>query len=44
MHSEVWLGNRKETTGNTRHRWEDNIKTDHLREVGWNSTNWIHLA
>jgi hypothetical protein len=28
---------RKETTGKTRHRWEDNIKIYHLREVGWNS-------
>jgi hypothetical protein len=27
----------------TRHRWEDNIKTD-LRETGWESVNWIHLA
>jgi hypothetical protein len=29
--------------GRPRHRWEDNIKMD-LREVGWESTDWIDLA
>jgi hypothetical protein len=24
-------------------KWENNIKTD-LREVGWDSMDWIHLA
>jgi hypothetical protein len=27
----------------TRHRREDNIKTD-LQEVGWGDIDWIHLA
>jgi hypothetical protein len=27
----------------TRRRWEDGIKMD-LREVGWGSVEWIHLA
>jgi hypothetical protein len=26
-----------------RRRWVDNIKMD-LREIGWNSVDWIHLA
>jgi hypothetical protein len=27
----------------SRRRWEDNIRTD-LREIGWESVDWIHLA
>jgi hypothetical protein len=34
---------RKETTGKTRRRWVDNIKTD-LREIGWYGRDWIDLA
>jgi hypothetical protein len=34
---------RKETTGRPRHRWEDGIRMD-LREIGWGSVEWIHLA
>jgi ribosome biogenesis protein Nip4 len=26
-----------------RHRWEDGIRMD-LREIGWGSVDWIHLA
>jgi hypothetical protein len=26
-----------------RHRWEDGIRID-LREIGWGSVEWIHLA
>jgi hypothetical protein len=26
-----------------RRRWEDGIKTN-LREIGWGSVEWIHLA
>jgi hypothetical protein len=26
-----------------RRRWEDGIKMD-LREIGWGSVDWIHLA
>jgi len=32
----------KRPLGRSRHRWEDNIKTD-LQEVGW-GINWIDLA
>jgi hypothetical protein len=31
------------TTGEPRHRWEDNIKTD-LQEVGCGGMDWIELA
>jgi hypothetical protein len=24
-------------------KWEDNIRTD-LREIGWKSVDWIHVA
>jgi hypothetical protein len=27
----------------SRHRWEDNIKTD-VRETGWGNMDWIDLA
>jgi hypothetical protein len=44
MHTEVrtgfWWGN---LLGRCRHRLEDSIKMD-LRNIGWNGTNWIHLA
>jgi hypothetical protein len=26
-----------------RHKWKDNIRLD-LREIGWKSVDWIHLA
>jgi hypothetical protein len=29
--------------GRSRRRWEDNIRMG-LREIGWRSVNWIHLA
>jgi hypothetical protein len=29
--------------GRRRRMWEDNIKMD-LREVGWESVDWMHLA
>jgi hypothetical protein len=37
---------RKETKrplGRPRRRWEDNIKL-HLREIGWDGMDWIHVA
>jgi hypothetical protein len=34
---------RKRPPERSRHRWEDNIWMD-LREVGWESVDWIHLA
>jgi hypothetical protein len=34
---------RKRALGRPRRRWEDNIKMD-LRETGWSSMDWIHLA
>jgi hypothetical protein len=34
---------RKRPLGRPRHRWEDNIRMD-LREIGWESVNWMHLA
>ena len=37
---ETW---RKETTGETKCRWEDNIKMD-LREVGRGGMGWIKVA
>jgi hypothetical protein len=33
----------KETTGETRRKWEDNIKSD-LQEVGRGGMNWFELA
>jgi hypothetical protein len=38
-----WEAQRQETTGKTRRRWEDNIKTD-LGEMGIDEANWIWLA
>jgi len=29
--------------GRPGHRWEDNIRMG-LREIGWGSVNWMHLA
>jgi hypothetical protein len=29
--------------GRHRHRWVDNIRMD-LREIGWGSVDWMHLA
>jgi hypothetical protein len=26
-----------------RHRWEDNVRM-HLREMGWESVDWIYVA
>jgi len=33
----------KRTLGRRRRRWEDNIRMG-LREIGWQSVDWIHLA
>jgi hypothetical protein len=33
----------KRPLGRPRHRWEDGIRMD-LREIGWGSVEWIHLA
>jgi hypothetical protein len=33
----------KRPLGRQRRRWVDNIKMD-LREVGWDSRDWIYLA
>ena len=33
----------KRPLGRSRHRWEDNIKTD-FQEVGWGCMEWIELA
>jgi len=33
----------KRPLGRPRRRWEDNIRMD-LREVGWESVDWMHLA
>jgi hypothetical protein len=33
----------KRPLGRRRSRWEDNIKMD-LREIGWDSMDWIDLA
>jgi hypothetical protein len=38
-----WESWRKETTGKTRCRWEDNIKVD-LGEIGFGVVDWIHGA
>jgi len=29
--------------GQSRHRWEHNIKMD-MKEIGWEGMDWIHLA
>jgi hypothetical protein len=34
---------RKRPLGRPRRRWVDNIKMD-LREIGWDSMDWIELA
>jgi hypothetical protein len=34
---------RKRPVGRFKRRWEDNIKI-HLREIGWDVMDWIHLA
>jgi hypothetical protein len=33
----------KRPLGRLRRRWEDGIRID-LREIGWGSVDWIHLA
>jgi hypothetical protein len=33
----------KRPLGRNRRRWEDNIRMD-LREIGWESVDWMHLA
>jgi hypothetical protein len=33
----------KRPLGRPRRRWEDGVKMD-LREIGWGSVEWIHLA
>jgi hypothetical protein len=33
----------KRPLGRPRRRWEDGIRMD-LREIGWGSVEWIHLA
>jgi hypothetical protein len=33
----------KSPLGRPRRRWEDNIRMD-LREIGWNSMDWMDLA
>jgi hypothetical protein len=41
-----WSENLKEgerLLGGPRCRWDDNIKM-HLREIGWEGVDWIHLA
>jgi hypothetical protein len=46
MHIAYWWESQKERErplGRPRHRWVDNIKID-LREVGWDSMDWIELA
>jgi hypothetical protein len=29
--------------GRPRHKWEDDVRM-HLREMGWDDEDWIHLA
>jgi hypothetical protein len=41
MHAGYWRNVGKRPLG--RHRWKDNIKIE-LREIGWCSMDWIHLA
>lgn len=33
----------RETTGKTRHRWEDHIKVN-LKTAGWDGMDWMHVA
>jgi hypothetical protein len=33
----------KRPLGRPRRRWEDNIRMD-LREIRWESVDWVHLA
>jgi hypothetical protein len=33
----------KRPLGRSRHRWKENTKL-HLKEVGWEGVDWIHLA
>jgi hypothetical protein len=33
----------KRPLGRSRRRWEDNIRMD-LRDTGWESVKWMHLA
>jgi len=33
----------KRPHGRPRHRWEDDIRTDH-QEIGWEGVGWIHLT
>jgi hypothetical protein len=33
----------KRSLGRPRHRWVDNIKMN-LKDIGWDSMNWIDLA
>ena len=33
----------KRPLGRSRRRWKGNIKID-IREIGWESIDWIHLA
>jgi hypothetical protein len=39
----AWSFGGKETTRNTRHTWDDNIKMD-FREIEWGGVDWINLA
>jgi hypothetical protein len=40
MYAVFWLENLKgRDHSKTRHRWEDNIRTD-LKETGWEDVNW----
>jgi hypothetical protein len=41
----IWVGKPegKRSLGRPRRRWVDNIKMD-LREIGWESIDWIELA
>jgi hypothetical protein len=44
VHTGFWWGNlRKRPLERPRRRWEDSIKME-LRELGWESTDWIDLA
>jgi hypothetical protein len=45
MRTKFWLHSLKEKRllGKNRCRWEDNINMD-LREIGFGSADWIHLA
>jgi hypothetical protein len=43
MHKGLWCGHLKERD-RRRHRWEDNIKLYHLKEIGWEGMDWNNLA